>query len=148
MLWTDSWIWFQCQKEKICLQYWEMKLRSTEAGIQTCPHLLKSHFGMGVLLSICCIFSEHVFLRTPSWRAASRSTSCHSQIWLDFLQTTNVIFGCNNSIVSRIKDANPSCIVVKCVSLNCFKCYPCFKNTAKMYWSTGTRYLKLIFTTS
>ena len=27
--------------------------------------LLKSHFGMGVLLQICCIFSEHIFLRTP-----------------------------------------------------------------------------------
>ena len=29
--------------------------------------------------------------------------------------TTNVMFGCNNFIVSRIKDANSSCIVVKCV---------------------------------
>ena len=28
--------------------------------------------------------------------------------------TTNVMFGCNNSI-SRIKDAIPSCIVLKCV---------------------------------
>ena len=27
--------------------------------------LLKSNFGMGVLLEICCIFSEHLFLRTP-----------------------------------------------------------------------------------
>ena len=27
--------------------------------------LLKSHFGMGVLLEICCIFSEHLFLRIP-----------------------------------------------------------------------------------
>ena len=26
---------------------------------------LKSHFGMGVLLHICCIFSEHLFVRTP-----------------------------------------------------------------------------------
>ena len=25
---------------------------------------LKSHFGMGVLLQICCKFSEHLFLRT------------------------------------------------------------------------------------
>ena len=29
--------------------------------------------------------------------------------------TTNVMFGCSNSIVSRIKDVSPSCIVVKCV---------------------------------
>ena len=27
--------------------------------------LLKSHFGMGFLLKICCIFSEHLFKRTP-----------------------------------------------------------------------------------
>ena len=26
---------------------------------------MKSHFGMGVLQLICCIFSEHIFLRTP-----------------------------------------------------------------------------------
>ena len=26
--------------------------------------LLKSHFGMGVLLQICCIYSDHLFLRT------------------------------------------------------------------------------------
>ena len=25
--------------------------------------LLKSHFGMGILLQVCCIFSEHLFLR-------------------------------------------------------------------------------------
>ena len=30
--------------------------------------LFKSHFGMGVLLWICCIFSEHLFLgNTPGW---------------------------------------------------------------------------------
>ena len=27
--------------------------------------LLMSHFDMGVLLQICCIFSEHFFLGTP-----------------------------------------------------------------------------------
>ena len=27
--------------------------------------LLKSHFGMGVLLLICCIFSEYLLIRTP-----------------------------------------------------------------------------------
>ena len=27
--------------------------------------LLKSHFGMGVLLQICWIFSQHLFLKTP-----------------------------------------------------------------------------------
>ena len=29
------------------------------------PPLLKLHFGIGFLLQICCIFSEHLFLRTP-----------------------------------------------------------------------------------
>ncbi|KAJ8961310.1 hypothetical protein NQ314_005959 [Rhamnusium bicolor] len=29
--------------------------------------------------------------------------------------TTNVIFGQNNSIVSRIKEANPNCVFIKCV---------------------------------
>ena len=28
-------------------------------------NLLKLHFGMGVLLQICCIFSQHLFLGTP-----------------------------------------------------------------------------------
>ena len=32
--------------------------------------LLKSHFGMGVLRQICCIFSEHPLLRIP-WATAS-----------------------------------------------------------------------------
>ena len=33
----------------------------------SCPEVffLKSHFGMGVILQICYIFSEHVFLKTP-----------------------------------------------------------------------------------
>ena len=31
-------------------------------GVST---LLKLHFGMDVLLYICCIFSEHLFVRTP-----------------------------------------------------------------------------------
>ena len=33
---------------------------------------LKSHFGMRVLLDICCIFSEQLLLRISlDWRAAS-----------------------------------------------------------------------------
>ena len=28
------------------------------------PSLLKSHFDMGVLLYICCMFSDHLFLKT------------------------------------------------------------------------------------
>ena len=33
--------------------------------LQSKTNLLKSHFSMGVLLQICCIFSEHLFLRPP-----------------------------------------------------------------------------------
>ena len=31
-----------------------------------CRSVLKSHFDMGILLQICCIFSELLFLRTPT----------------------------------------------------------------------------------
>ena len=50
---------------------WEgvLKICSTFAGEHPCRNVisikLKSHFGMDVLLQICCIFSEHLFLRTP-----------------------------------------------------------------------------------
>ena len=27
--------------------------------------LLKSHFGMGILLKVCSVFSEHIFPGTP-----------------------------------------------------------------------------------
>ena len=40
--------------------------KTPEAAVHRCKAtLLKSHFGMGILLKICCIFSEHLFLRTP-----------------------------------------------------------------------------------
>ena len=42
--------------------------------------LLKSHFGMGVLLQICCIFPEHLFLRTALdgcfWNLKKRGGVC------------------------------------------------------------------------
>ena len=41
--------------------------------------LLKSNFHMGVLLSICCIFLEHRFLRTPL-EGSSCSRSCYSYV--------------------------------------------------------------------
>ena len=53
--------------------------------------LLKSHFGMGVLLYICCIFSEHLFLRTPLdgclWiKQYNATTICSCKIckWANF----------------------------------------------------------------
>ena len=36
--------------------------------------LLKSHFGMGALLEICCIFPEHLFLRTPVDGASAKGS--------------------------------------------------------------------------
>ena len=49
--------------------------------------LLKSHFRMGVLLQICCIFSAHLFLRTPLmgcfWvlHCATLSLQHHYDVW-------------------------------------------------------------------
>ena len=34
-------------------------------GVPCKANLLKPHFDMGVLLKICCIFSDHLFLGTP-----------------------------------------------------------------------------------
>ena len=51
-----------------------LKIWSKFTGEHPCrsANLLKSHFGMGVILKICCIFSEHLFIR-HLWRAASES---------------------------------------------------------------------------
>ena len=40
-------------------------LRGRKRQLYCKATLLKSHVGMGVLLKICCIISEHLFLRTP-----------------------------------------------------------------------------------
>ena len=49
---------------KICTKFTRRtpmsKCDSNKAALQ-----LKSHFGMGAFLWICCIFSEHLFLGTP-----------------------------------------------------------------------------------
>ena len=48
------------------------KICSKFTGEQPCQsNLLKTHFGIGVLLWICCIFSEYLLLRTPLERVAS-----------------------------------------------------------------------------
>ena len=49
------------QKEQIIIQ----KQSSRCVLSKRFTTLLKSHFGKGVLLWICCIFSEQLFLRTP-----------------------------------------------------------------------------------
>ena len=49
-----------------------LKIYSKFTGVPKCDFnkscfatLLKPHFGMSVLLYICCIFSERLFLKTP-----------------------------------------------------------------------------------
>ena len=54
-----------------------------------CATLSKSHLGMGVLLQICCIFSEHPSLRKPleetaSGNSDSNETSLSDKAWLTF----------------------------------------------------------------
>ena len=42
-----------------------LKICSRFTGEHSCWTLLKSHFGMDLLLEICSIISEHLFRRTP-----------------------------------------------------------------------------------
>ena len=46
--------------KKICSENMQQIYRRTHAAT-----LLKSHFGLGFLLWICCIFPEHLLWRTP-----------------------------------------------------------------------------------
>ena len=50
------------KRETMLFCLWFLKLR--KSNISCFATLLKSHFDMGVLLQICCIFSEHLFSRT------------------------------------------------------------------------------------
>ena len=50
---------------KICSNFSGEYPCRTAISIKLHAVLLKPHFGMSVLLSICCIFSEHLFLKTP-----------------------------------------------------------------------------------
>ena len=50
---------------KICSKFTgEYPCRSV-ISIELHSNFIETHFGMGVLLWICCIFSEHLFLRIP-----------------------------------------------------------------------------------
>ena len=56
-------------KNKVFWKYAANSQENTHAEVRyqySCSAtLLKSHFGMGVLLYICCTFSEYLFLETP-----------------------------------------------------------------------------------
>ena len=58
--------------------------------------LLKSNFHMGVLLSICCIFLEHRFLRTPL-EGSSCSRSCYNYV----LSLFTSLFVCISFLISE-----------------------------------------------
>ena len=53
--------------------------------------LLKSNFRMGVLLSICCIFLDHRFLRTLE--DSSCSQSCYSNV-LSLFTSLFILISC------------------------------------------------------
>ena len=50
---------------KICNKFTGEHPCRSVISINLLCNLLKSHFGAGVLLQICCIFSERLFLITP-----------------------------------------------------------------------------------
>ena len=58
--------------------------------------LLKSNFHMGVLLSICCIFLEHRFLRTPL-EGSFCSRSCYNYV----LSLFTSLFVCISFLISE-----------------------------------------------
>ena len=57
------------------LQIYRKTLMPKCVSISCKATLLKSHFGMGVFLQICCIFSKHFFLENL-WVAASEGPFC------------------------------------------------------------------------
>ena len=70
----------------------ELFYRSTPPEVFCKATLLKSHFEMGVLLLICCLFLEHLFLGTPLdgcfcilrnlyWKCFSKNTKCLLENW-------------------------------------------------------------------
>ena len=72
--WMDSYwsvvLWnFTSSHPEVFLRKVVLKKCSKFRGEHPCRSaisiMLKSHFGIGVLLYICCIFSEHHFFRTP-----------------------------------------------------------------------------------
>ena len=62
-------VWKKCRGScpEVFLEKGALKICSKFTGEHPCRNVItiKLLFGMGVLLEICCIFSEHLFLRTP-----------------------------------------------------------------------------------
>ena len=68
-----------CFYKKMFWKYSEDLLENSYAW-SAHPTLLKLHFGMGVLLKICCIFSQHLFLRALG-KAASVNWEINFKKW-------------------------------------------------------------------
>ena len=66
------------------------RIRMPKFDFNKAATLLESHFGMGVLLSICCIFSEHFFLRTPLndcfWCHSMHTVTQSMLIWMKMIR--------------------------------------------------------------
>ena len=102
---------------KICSKFTEEDPCQSMISIklQSKATLFKSHFGIGVLLKICCIFSEQLFLRTPL-----DGCFCHkyvSRILVKILHpAANCLVNSNNEIIQtdqinvmvvfKVKDKN------------------------------------------
>ena len=71
-----------------------------ENGLVSLPDLSKSHFGMDVLLSICCIFSEHLFLRTPLGGSFSNAIYEQANTYLKETDAGKAFKGGKNLILS------------------------------------------------
>ena len=56
---------------KICGKFTENDHAEVQFQLSCFATLVKSHFGIGVLLQICCIFSERFFLKGHLWTANS-----------------------------------------------------------------------------
>ena len=71
-----------------------------ENGLVSLPDLSKSHFGMDVLLSSCCIFSEHLFLRTPLGGCFSNAIYEQANTYLKETDAGKAFKGGKNLILS------------------------------------------------
>lgn len=82
--------------------------------------LLKLHLGVGALLNIYCIFSEHFFLLKPSdgcfWIYYLDSSSCSAKevlkILFDFLQDFNLFLTLSLTLFTNMSIAIISSLVL------------------------------------
>ena len=96
---------------KICSEFTrEHPCRSViSIKLLSCKTLLKSHFPMSVLLQICCIFSEHLFL----------ITLLEGCFWTKRKKSRKAFSGCFNlSFEQSFRTASRFCICQICFNGN------------------------------